>query len=229
MSMPPPSSAPPSAGPREHVLVFEAGRAWGRRRAGEDALRLSPSGAVVEYEGMLRAPLRLALGQLQLGLVDPGPARVGASSGRFPVLRRLSATAVIPREQGVEGWLWTGSAGSALTVLGDEEDAPNAALLFTKPLGEEAIAVAFAPEAAEEIAARSPLGAPAVHGLLFRVTDTLLAEQTFRRYGLLRPLTDREVPPTLRRSLPTDRPADPAIRSTEDARASTSVAPPGMG
>jgi hypothetical protein len=228
MSTPPPSSAPPSAGPREHVLTFEAGRAWGRRRAGEDALRLSPSGAIVEHDRLLNSPLRLALGQLQLGLVDPGPARVGPSSGRFPVLRRLSATAVIPREQGVEGWLWTGSAGSAFTVLGDEEDAPNAALLFTKPLGEEAIAAAFAPEAAEEIAARSPLGAPAVHGLLFRVTDTLLAEQTFRRYGLLRPLTDREVPPTLRRSLPTDHPADPVIRSTDDARASTSVAPPGM-
>jgi hypothetical protein len=226
MSIPPPSSSAP---PRENLLAFEAGRAWGRRRAGEDGLLLSPSGAVVEHEGLLRAPLRLALGQLQLGLVDPGPARVGPDAGRFPVLRRLSATAVIPRDHGVEGWLWTGGSGSALTVLGDEDDAPNAALLFTKPLGEEAIAEAFAPEAAEEVAARSPLGAPAVHGLLFRVADTLLAEQTFRRYGLLRPLTDREVPPTLRRSLPTDRPADPVIRGTEDARAATSVAPPGMG
>lgn len=226
--MPPPSSAPPSTGPREHVLVFEASRAWGRRRAGEDSLRLSPLGAVFEHERMLRAPLRLALGQLQIGLVDPGPARAGAGSGRFPVLRRLGPTAVIPREQGVEGWLWTGSGGSAFTILGDEDDAPNAALLFTTPLGEAAIADAFAPEAAEEIAARSPLGAPAVHGLLFRVTDTLLAEQTFRRYGLLRPLTDREVPPTLRRSLPTDRRPDPVIRSNEDARAATSVAPPGM-
>jgi hypothetical protein len=225
MSMPPPTSS----APREQVLAFESGRAWGRKRPGEDALRLSPLGAVVEHERMLQAPLRLALGQLQLGLVDPGPARAGAGTGRFAVLRRLSATAVIPREQGVEGWLWTGAAGSALTVLGDEDDAPNAALLFTKPLGEEAIAAAFVPEAAEEIAARSPLGAPAVHGLLFRVADVLLAEQTFRRYGLLRPLTDREVPPTLRRSLPTDRAADPIVRGGEDARAATSVAPPGMG
>jgi hypothetical protein len=226
MSMPPPTT---SAATREQVLAFEASRAWGRRRAGEDGLRLSPLGAVVEHERLLHAPLHLPLGQLQLGLVDPGPARVGPNAGRFPVLRRLSATAVIPREQGVEGWLWTGASGSAFTVLGDEDAAPNAALLFTKPLGEEAIAAAFAPEAAEEIAARSPLGAPAVHGLLFRVSDTLLAEQTFRRYGLLRPLTDREVPPTLRRSLPTDRPADPVVRGGEDARAATSVAPPGMG
>jgi hypothetical protein len=226
MSIPPPSSSAP---PRDPLLAFEAGRAWGRRRPGEDGLRLSPTGAVVEHERLLLAPLRLALGQLQLGLVDPGPARVGPNAGRFPVLRRLSATAVVPREHGVEGWLWTGSGGSALTVLGEEDDAPNAALLFTKPLGEEAIAEAFAPEAAEEIAARSPLGAPAVHGLLFRVADTLLAEQTFRRYGLLRPLTDREVAPTLRRSLPTDRPADPIVRGGDDARAATSVAPPGMG
>jgi hypothetical protein len=229
MSTPPPSSAPPSAGTREHVIAFEAGRGWGRRRAGEDCLRLTPAGAVVEHERLLRAPLSLPLGQLQLGLVDPGPARPGGESGRFPVLRRLPGGRVIPSEHGIEGWLWTTSAGSGLTVLGDADDAPNAALLLTKPLGEEAIAVAFAPEAAEDIAARSPLGAPAVHGLLFRVRDTLLAEQTFRRYGLLRPLTDREVPPTLRRSLPSDRPADPRVVSSEDARVATSVAPPGMG
>ena len=118
---------------------------------------------------------------------------------------------MIPREQGIEGWLWTSLSGSALTVLGDPEDAPNAALLFTKPLGDDAVEC-FVPEVAEEIAARSPLGAPAVYGLLFRVTDTSKAETVFRQFGLLRPLTDREVPPTLRRALPTDRPADPALR-----------------
>ena len=68
-------------------------------------------------------------------------------SGRFPILKRLSATAVIPREQGIEGWLWTSLGGSALTVLGDPEDAPNAALLFTKPLGDDAVAC-FEPEIA---------------------------------------------------------------------------------
>jgi hypothetical protein len=87
----------------------------------------------------------------------------------------------------------------------------------------------FAPEAAAEIAARSPLGAPAVYGLLFRVTDTRQAETTFRRFGLLRPLTDREVPPTMRRALPTDRPADPVLHASEDVRKATSVAPPGLG
>jgi hypothetical protein len=227
MSTPPPSSAPPSAGPREFVLALEASRSWGRRKGGEDALRLSPMGAVLDHDRSLREPLRLPLGLLQLGLVEPGSARPGSMAGRFPVLKRLSATAVIPREGGIEGWLWTTVGGSALTTLGDEEDAPNAALLFTKPLGEDAVAC-FEPEAAAEIAARSPLGAPAIYGLLFRVADTRQAENTFRRFGLLKPLTDREVPPTMRRSLPTDRPADMIVGGGEDARAATSVAPPGL-
>jgi hypothetical protein len=229
MSVPPPapSVAPPAAGPRAAtVLALETSRSWGRRR-GEGAIRISPSGAVVTHDGMLRAPLELPLGTLQLGLLDPGPARASGQIGRFPILKRLSANRIVPREQGIEGWLWTSIGGSGLTTLGDEDDAPNAALLFTKPLGEEALA-AFAPAAAEDIVARSPLGAPAIFGFLFRVAEPSVAERTFRDYQLLRPLTDREVPPTLRRSLPTDRPADPVLVANEDARAATSVAPPGM-
>ena len=223
MSLPPPSTTQ-----REFVLDLEAPRGWGRRRGGTDQLRLSAMGATISFEEALRTPLRVPLGMLQLGLVDPGPARTTGMAGRFPILKRLSATAVIPREQGIEGWLWTSLGGSALTVLGEEDDAPNAALLFTKPLGDEAVAC-FEPEAAQEIAARSPLGAPAIYGLLFRVTDSSKAETVFRQFGLLRPLTDREVPPTLRRSLPTDRPGDPILHGTgEDGRATTSVAPPGL-
>jgi hypothetical protein len=225
MSVPPPSTSP---GTREYVLDLEAPRSWGRGRRADDLLRLSAMGASITHERALHTPLRLPLGTLQLGLVDPGSARPGGITGRFPILKRLSATSVVPREQGIEGWLWTSLGGSALTVLGDPEDAPNAALLFTKPLGEDAVAC-FVPAMAEEIAARSPLGAPAIYGLLFRVDDTTKAENTFRQFGLLRPLTDREVPPTLRRSLPTDRPADPRLTAAQDARAATSVAPPGLG
>jgi hypothetical protein len=222
MSLPPPANAQ-----REYVLDLEPPRSWGRRRGGGDRLRLSAMGATISFERVLRTPLHVPLGTLQLGLVDPGPARAGGTTGRFPILKRLSATAVVPREQGIEGWLWTSLGGSALTVLGDPEDAPNAALLFTKPLAD---VECFEPEIAQEIAARSPLGAPAVYGLLFRVVDAGKAETTFRQFGLLRPLTDREVPPTLRRSLPTDRPADPMLHGIgEDARAATSVAPPGLG
>ena len=223
MSLPPPSS-----GQRDYTIELEAQRSWGRSRAGSDVVRLSAMGASISFERSLRTPLRVPLGTLQLGLVDPGQARPSGMIGRFPILKRLSATAVVPREQGLEGWLWTSLGGSALTVLGDPDDAPNAALLFTKPLGDDVVAC-FVPEAAEEIAARSPLGAPAIYGLLFRVADTTKAENVFRQFGLLRPLTDREVPPTLRRALPTDRPADAVVRGGEDVRASTSVAPPGLG
>jgi len=225
MSLPPPST---STGLREYVVELEAGRSWGRRKAGTDLLRLSAMGASISHERALHTTLRLPLGTLQLGLVDPGPARPGGMAGRFPILKRLSATAVVPREQGIEGWLWTSLNGSALTVLGDAEDAPNAALLFTKPLGDDAVEC-FVPEMAEEIAARSPLGAPAIYGLLFRVAEPSKAETVFRQFGLLRPLTDREVAPTLRRSLPTDRSPDPGLVADPQARAATSVAPPGMG
>ncbi len=228
MSVPPPSSsvAPPSAGNplREFLIPLEADRSWRRRRSGEDVLRLSPLGATLEHERMLLEPLKMPLGTLQIGLVERGS---DGAQGRFPILRRLSATTVVPREHGIEGWLWTRGGGSAMTLLGDPDLAPNAALLFTKPLGEEALAP-FAHEALEDIAARSPLGAAAVYGLLFRVLDLAKAEGVFRQFGLLRPLTDREVPPTFRRALPGDRPADPRLIGGDEAREATSVAPPGM-
>jgi hypothetical protein len=222
MSVPPPSA---STGLREYRLELEAAK----RRKGDDVVRLSAMGATIAHEPSLHTPLRLPLGTLQLGLVDPGAAQAEGMTGRFPVLRRLSPTAVVPRERGIEGWLWTSVGGSALTVLGEPDDAPNAALLFTKPLGDDAVQC-FEAELAQEIAARSPLGAPAIYGLLFRVADTSKAEAVFRQFGLLRPLTDREVPPMLRRALPTDRRADPTLASSgEDARTATSVAPPGLG
>ena len=219
------SSAPPPSGAgagRTVTIAFESGR-----RMAPDALRLTPTGATLEVDGLLRSPLKLTLGQLQIGLVDRGPAKVRGQAGRFPVLKRLSATAVLPREQGIEGWLWTSTGGSALTVLGDEDAAPTGALLFTKPLGPDQLKEAMEPAALEALAARSPLGVPAVPGFLFRVAEPANAETAFRAYGLLRPLTDREVPPTMRRSLPTDRPADPTHPS-DPRRRSGSVAPPGF-
>ena len=81
-------------------------------------------------------------------------------------------------------------------MLGDADDAPNAAVLFTKPLGPEALEPCLQPETLAAIVARSPLGVPAVPGFLFRVADPGKAEIAFRSYNLLRPLTDREVPPT---------------------------------
>jgi hypothetical protein len=66
-----------------------------------------------------------------------------------------------------------------------------------------------------------------VPGFLFRVAEPGKAETAFRAYNLLRPLTDREVPPTLRRSLPTDRAADPTLH-LESPGPAHSVAPPGF-
>jgi hypothetical protein len=221
-SAPPP--APPGAG-RDHTLAFEPrGRV---RRHTDDRLRITPDGATFHCAELLRAPLRLPLGLLQFGLVERGSARGGGAFGRFPVLRRLSATAVIPREEGVEGWLWTSTAGSALTTLGDPDDAPNAALLFTKPLGPEQLEPCLQPEVLAAIVARSPLGVPAVPGFLFRVAEPSKAETAFRAYNLLKPLTDREVPPTTRRTLPGDRSPDPTVNAPA-AVARASVAPPGF-
>src|SRR3954467_15771143 len=100
-SAPPPSGAGTGAA-RSVTVAFEPGR-----RMAPDALRLSPNGATLEVDSILKEPLKLTLGQLHLAQAERGPATVRGQPGRFPVLRRLSATAVVPLEQGIEGWLWT--------------------------------------------------------------------------------------------------------------------------
>ena len=102
--------------------------------------------------------------------------------------------------------------------------------MFTKPLDEAMLRAAFDPEFVTALAARSPLGAPTVLGVLFRVGDTLPAINGFKRWGFQDILTDREIPPVQRRHLPTDKPADPAVRgaAADAVRAKTSVAPPGF-
>jgi hypothetical protein len=186
------------------------------------------SGTLVEHERSLREPLLLPPGTLALAAVDAGPAKADADTGRFPVLRRLGPATVVPREEGIEGWVWTGRGGSALPSLCNDDDAPNGLLLFAKPLAGDLVARAFAPDWVRALADRSPLGDPVVAGLLLRLADTAAAARAFREVGLARPVTDREVPPALRRSLPTDRPADPTLRvGGDDARAATSVPPPG--
>ena len=228
MSVAPPRSSAPPATAREFVVPLEGGRSLRRRRA-DGSLRFSGTGVVLECDAILHQPLRMSLAQLQLGAIDPGPARPSGHAGRFPVLRRLGPTSVAPRQEGVEGWLWTTIGGSAMVSVGDEEDAPNAALLLTKPLGEETVARVFQREVLEELAERSPLGAPVVLGFVFRAAETVKLENVYRQFGLLKPLTDREVPPTMRRALPGDHSADQRLEVDEHARAATSVAPPGLG
>jgi hypothetical protein len=240
-SVPPPSSSPPPgpAAPEapaapaaaELVLALDGGQARARRRQPEDGdrMRLSGSLMTIEHGGFMQAPLELPLGAVKVATVDAGPAKAPGQFGRFAILRRLGPTTVIPRTEGIEGWLWTSTGGTSLTNLGEDDEAPNVALILAKPLDEAKLREAFDPEFVTALAARSPLGSPTVLGLLFRVADTLAAEQGFRRWGFQSVLTDKEVPPTLRRHLPTDRPADPTVRGGSDAaRAATSVAPPGM-
>jgi len=232
MSVPPPSSPPPSAPPApELVLALEESRGWRRPRSSEgDRLTLSAGGVAIEHGRVMQAPLELPLGSIKVAIVDAGPSRASGQVGRFAILRRLGPTTVIPRTEGIEGWLWTSTGGTALTNLGEDDEAPNVALVFAKPLDDARLHAAFDPEFVTALAARSPLGNPTVHGVLFRAADTLAAEQGFRRWGFQSVLTDKEVPPTLRRHLPTDRPADPAIRGGggDAGRAATSVPPPGM-
>ncbi len=233
MSVPPPSQGSPGgAAPPAPELVLALEESRGRRKprtSAGDRVRLSAEGIAIEHGRVLRAPLELPLAAVKVAIVDPGPAKQSGLYGRFPVLRRLGPTTVIPRAEGIEGWLWTSTGGTGLTNLGEDDEAPNVALVLAKPLDEARLRAAFDPEFVTALAARSPLGSPTVHGVLFRAADTLAAEQGFRRWGFQSVLTDKEVPPTQRRHLPTDRPADPAARGTaEDPRTRKSVPPPGF-
>lgn len=231
MSLPPPGE--PEAGPWSRVLELEAPSGGLKRLVGRrDGGRLSISGALltIEQPGRLRAPLELAPGGIAVAAVDPGPARAEQAVGRFPVLHRLTGNRVVPREEGIEGWLWTSSGGSAYTLLGEEDVAPNLALVFLKPLEAEVVEAVFEPVFLEDLAKRSPHGSPTVFGVLLRVARPDDARLALERVHLIRPLTDREVPPTQRRHLPTDRPANPQFGSVlDERRAKTSMPPPGMG
>lgn len=216
MSAPPPSSATVTV-----PLVSGGGvkRLLGGRK-GEHRLTLTPQEIVVEH-GDLRAPLRFAPGSVAVAAVDPGEA----AEGRFPILRRLSPTAVVPRSQGIEGWVWTSAERSALTALTAE--APNVLFVFSPPIPAERIESAFDADLLTDIAKRSPLGQPALFGLLLRAEKLVELERAFERYGFRGDVTDREVPPTQRRHLPGDRPANPSAGAGEVDRAKTSMPPPG--
>jgi hypothetical protein len=211
----------------EHVLELESSRAWKRKKTA-DFLKFSPLGMELHHTGVLVTPLTMPLGAIALACIEAGPLKPTAGEGRFPILKRINGSQVIPREAGVEGWLWTASGGSAFPSLCDEDEAPNAAILFAHPLGEDVINRRFVPEFGQALAARSALGSPAVYGLLMRVRDITAARRVFTKFGLAKPLTDREVAPTLRRALATDRPADPMVTVLDSSRASGSVAPPGL-
>lgn len=214
------------------MVELEAGSGGLKRLLGKKGpmrMSLAPAEIVIEHAHHLHAPLRFAPGAVTLASVDPGPAQVSgdARAGRFPILHKLSSGTVVPREEGIEGWLWTSTQGSAITSLCGT-DAPNVLFLFTPPLGGPAVTDAFEPEILEEIAKRSPLGEPALFGLLLRVVSLESLRPHLEWLSLGGVLTDREIPPTQRRHLPGDKPANPGIAGAERAGTSGSIPPPGM-
>lgn len=227
-SAPPPGTPPAGSARRE--LVFDLAAPGGLKKLlggrGPSRLVLTPEEIVIEHAESLRGPLRFAPGSVVVAATDPGPPSVakGAARGRFAILHRLGPSQVVPRELGIMGWLWTSADGSAFTLLGD--DAPNLALVFSPPLAGPVVDEAFEPAVLEDLAKRSPLGEPAVFGLLLRAERVEMVREALDRYGLLHPLTDREVPPVQRRHLPDDKPANPSV-ATGPPRAEGSVPPPG--
>ena len=92
----------------------------------------------LHHGDVLREPLILPLGAIAVAAAEQGTARALPNEGRFPILRRIAGTTIVPREEGVEGWLWTTGGGSAFLSLCEDDEAPNVALVFTHPLGEDA-------------------------------------------------------------------------------------------
>jgi hypothetical protein len=227
-SAPPPGARPVGAGGRE--LSFDLAAAGGLKKLlggrGRSRLVLTPDEIVIEHGESLRGPLRFAPGAVSVATVDPGRASAGKgpAMGRFPVLHRLGPSQVVPRDMGIMGWLWTSSDGSAFTVLGS--DAPNLALVFSPPLSGHVVEAAFEPAVLDDLAKRTPLGEPALFGLLLRAEQPDRLRQALDRYGLLKELTDREVPPVQRRHLPDDKPANPSVKLGETSR-TDSIPPPG--
>ena len=234
MSVPPPSSPPPgdAAPPPLREITLPLAQPRGLRKlksaGGDRYIRLHGAELTLAHPGVLQEPLTLPGGIVDVAVVDRGLSE--GEHGRFCVLHRMVTGGVVPREHGIEGWLWTSKAGSAFPLLSDQADErPNLALIFVKALVEDEVERWFLPDWVKALAERSALGKPQVLGLLAAVEQTHAAENAFRQFGVLGEVTDREVPPTHRRHLPTDKPANPTFTPRDAERTRTSVAPPGMG
>ena len=214
-SVPPPSAGPPPSAPTAPELAVALEAHPG------DELRLGVDSVSVRHGRVLQRAARAAARRRQgRRRSTPGPRGVRAVG---PLRRSCAASArrrVIPRTEGIEGWLWTSTGGTGLTNLGEDDEAPNVALVFTKPLDEARAARRVRPRvrdrAGRALAARQPDRARACCS----ASPTRSPPSSgFRRWGFQSVLTDKEVPPTLRRHLPTDQPADPVVPRRRGRRA----------
>ena len=113
-SAPPPTAGPPGTGAastsyrHEHMIELEPSKTWKRKRA-VDYLKFSPLGLEIHHAGVLLTPLKMPLGAIAVACTETGASRPMSGEGRFPILKRISASAIVPREEGVEGWLCDGA------------------------------------------------------------------------------------------------------------------------
>ena len=218
---------------REIVLKLDEQpvKGWRRRLGGGGdggvggRIQLAGTDMTFEHPAVLQRPLTVPAGIVAVAAVHGGRGASDGGEGRFPILRRDDAGRVLAAEEGVAGWLWTERAGSALPMLG--EGVPNLALVFAQPLDPQVVGVHFERDFVAALAARSPLGAPTVSGLLARVADATTAASAFAELGVDRPLTDREVAPAQRRALPSDRLSRSEAAPSDVNRRRTSIPPPG--
>ena len=226
----PPDPEGPVAARHEHLLELEAGgKAWKRRRT-VDFLKISPAGMELHHGGVLLEPLILPLGAIAVAAAEQGSARALPNEGRFPILRRIAGTKVVPREEGVEGWLWTTGGGSAFLSLCEDDEAPNVALVFTHPLGEDLLNRIFVPECVATVAARSAARLarrlrPA-HARQRRAACAEHVPQVQHRESADGQGSRRRRSGA--RCRPTSRPIRPSASTTTARAPSHSVAPPGL-
>ena len=125
------------------MIELESSKAWKRKKS-VDYLKLSPLGLELHHGGVLVTPLTMPLGAIALACTETGPARPMAGEGRFPVLEAASAPAPSCRAiRASRAGCGPRAGGSAFPLLCDEDQAPNVAILFAHPLGEDMITRRF--------------------------------------------------------------------------------------
>ena len=209
------------------MIELEAGGSPGSASAPSTTSSSARSGMELHHGGVLRHPLTMPLGAIALAAHRVRPGAPDGRRGSLPRPAPHQLHAVVPREQGVEGWLWT--AARRLRVPA------RCATRTRRPTSRSCspIRSARTPSTAASpgvrAGARRPLGARQPGRL--RPADARprrAAGGAHLHASSASPSRSptRRSPPTLRRALPTDVSADPTVRSrTAPARRTRSPRP----